>query len=296
MQEKENDFSIEEKIGKEFAKARQKKSLSIRDIEQALKIRSMYIEHIEKGQFHNIVPEVYLSGFIKSYERFLGLEDDFWQQYTAEKEKRKKELGKKKLEDSAKEQEIPAEVSKGTRIQDAVPSNFLILLGVILLTGAIYVWYSYIKDRNIPKNEDGSLRAVVVDAPGKEGKKGESPVGKKASDRTSFVPSSQQLPAGGAGALPDAARVSQEIISLKKPYMKASEEAWVAFEDQDSKRILSRNMKENDTLVIPDKAAFIVIGNAGGANILMGDQVIKLGRRGEVRRHNIKKLFAQSSS
>lgn len=59
-------------IGKELAKARHKKGISIKDAEEATKIRAKFLEALEKDDFENVPEPVYIKGFIRTYATFLG--------------------------------------------------------------------------------------------------------------------------------------------------------------------------------------------------------------------------------
>lgn len=52
---------------------RERKGLSIKDVEQATSIRSLYLNAIEEGNYSIVPGEVYLKGFIRNYATFLGL-------------------------------------------------------------------------------------------------------------------------------------------------------------------------------------------------------------------------------
>jgi len=55
---------------------REKKGLSLEDVENATKIRVRYIEALETEQFQIIPGEVYRLGFLKNYSRLLDLDPD----------------------------------------------------------------------------------------------------------------------------------------------------------------------------------------------------------------------------
>lgn len=52
---------------------REKRGLSIKDVEQGTSIRSLYLTAIEQGNYSVVPGEVYLKGFIRNYASFLGL-------------------------------------------------------------------------------------------------------------------------------------------------------------------------------------------------------------------------------
>lgn len=60
-------------IGNTLRKEREKQKLSLKDIEQATSIRSVYIDALEKGEYDKLPGEVYAKGFIKNYGNFLNL-------------------------------------------------------------------------------------------------------------------------------------------------------------------------------------------------------------------------------
>jgi len=60
-----------ETVGELLRKEREKKGLSLKDIENAINIRVLYLDAIEKGDYHVIPGEVYLKGFIRNYANYL---------------------------------------------------------------------------------------------------------------------------------------------------------------------------------------------------------------------------------
>ena len=60
-------------IGNTLRKEREKQKLSVKDVEQATSIRSVYIDALEKGEYDKLPGEVYAKGFIKNYGNFLNL-------------------------------------------------------------------------------------------------------------------------------------------------------------------------------------------------------------------------------
>ncbi|MCE5287057.1 MAG: DUF4115 domain-containing protein [Pelosinus sp.] len=61
-------------VGELLRSEREKKGLSIKDIEIGTSIRSLYIKAIEENDFKVIPGEVYLKGFIRNYASYLGLD------------------------------------------------------------------------------------------------------------------------------------------------------------------------------------------------------------------------------
>ncbi len=63
-------------IGQKLEEARNRKGISIREAEEATKIRGHFLASFEKDIFDVDLPPVYLSGFLKNYARFLGLDHE----------------------------------------------------------------------------------------------------------------------------------------------------------------------------------------------------------------------------
>jgi cytoskeleton protein RodZ len=63
-------------IGAVLEKARRERGLSLRDVEDATKIRTRYLEGLEREDFSVLPDAVYVQGFLKTYANFLGLNGD----------------------------------------------------------------------------------------------------------------------------------------------------------------------------------------------------------------------------
>ncbi|MCK9222500.1 MAG: DUF4115 domain-containing protein [Limnochordia bacterium] len=61
-------------LGDFLYQERQKKGITLEELEQITKIRSKYLRAIEEGDFEVIPGEVYLKGFLKSYAEAVGVE------------------------------------------------------------------------------------------------------------------------------------------------------------------------------------------------------------------------------
>ncbi|MDQ0203019.1 helix-turn-helix domain-containing protein [Pectinatus haikarae] len=61
-------------IGDIFRQEREKRQITLKDVENETNIRILYLEAIEKGDYKVIRGEVYLKGFIKTYAKFLDID------------------------------------------------------------------------------------------------------------------------------------------------------------------------------------------------------------------------------
>src|SRR3989344_1607654 len=63
-------------IGNLLKERRQERNLTLKQISEATKIRSEYLEALEKGDYSVFPSEVYIKGFLKNYAKFLGVGSD----------------------------------------------------------------------------------------------------------------------------------------------------------------------------------------------------------------------------
>lgn len=63
-------------VGTLLIEKRKEKGLEIRDVSLALKIRSEYLLALEEGRYNVFRSEVYLTGFLKNYAKFLGIDSE----------------------------------------------------------------------------------------------------------------------------------------------------------------------------------------------------------------------------
>ncbi|MDY3973135.1 RodZ family helix-turn-helix domain-containing protein [uncultured Veillonella sp.] len=61
-------------IGEELKRERNRRGLTIKDVERVLHIRAAYLEALEEDNYKLIPGDVYVKGFIGNYADFLGLE------------------------------------------------------------------------------------------------------------------------------------------------------------------------------------------------------------------------------
>ncbi len=80
-----------EKAGVILRAARQEKGISLREVEEATKIRLRYLDALEKGEYDQLPGRVYAIGFVRNYARYLGLDEraliqQFKQEYPADED------------------------------------------------------------------------------------------------------------------------------------------------------------------------------------------------------------------
>jgi transcriptional regulator with XRE-family HTH domain len=63
-------------LGDRFKAAREARGLSLSDVAEQIRIRSVYLEAIESDNWRAIGAPVYIRGFLRTYARFLGLDGE----------------------------------------------------------------------------------------------------------------------------------------------------------------------------------------------------------------------------
>lgn len=69
------------RIGEALRKAREEKGITLRQAEEATKIRLKYLDALEREEFTQLPGRVYAIGFLRNYARYLGLD---WQELVEE--------------------------------------------------------------------------------------------------------------------------------------------------------------------------------------------------------------------
>lgn len=64
------------KMGEAFRAKREAMNLSLKEVENATSIRTMYLQAIEEGRVQQFLSTVYALGFIRQYASFLGFDSE----------------------------------------------------------------------------------------------------------------------------------------------------------------------------------------------------------------------------
>ena len=62
-------------VGKLLKDARERKKLSTRDVEKSIKVREQFIRALEEDKWNVFTSRIYITGILKNYSRFLGLDE-----------------------------------------------------------------------------------------------------------------------------------------------------------------------------------------------------------------------------
>lgn len=62
-------------VGKLLRDAREKKKISLRDVEKQIKVREQFIRALEEDKWYSFTSRIYVTGILKNYARFLELDE-----------------------------------------------------------------------------------------------------------------------------------------------------------------------------------------------------------------------------
>jgi len=68
--------SSAQNLGKELQSKREQLGYSLKDVAEHTRIRKVYLESMEQGQFEALPGQAYVTGFVRVYARHLGLDSD----------------------------------------------------------------------------------------------------------------------------------------------------------------------------------------------------------------------------
>ena len=133
------------RIGATLEQARREKGLSLRDVEQATKIRTRYLEGLEREDYSMLPDAVYVQGFLKTYANFLGLDGDGLAQEFKDRwsPRRERQLNYERPRESEFERPIisPGGLAGTERRKVSGATILTVALAVLLLAAVIGALY-----------------------------------------------------------------------------------------------------------------------------------------------------------
>lgn len=276
-----------EGIGAGLKALRERRNLSLAQVSTQLRIRSQFIEAIETGQFHLLPGTIYAVGFVRAYAEFLGLDVD--KAIAGFRE----EIGETRTTKLSFPVPDPEQRS---------PRGWIVVAGAIVAIAIYAAWYLRIAPSDdqprtvqaVPER----LAAVAPPPSAEPAKPDEQP---KEQQAPVSAPNPVPAPPPAAGPVmasaptPAPAPVAPPSVNpapvpsetaTNKIILRATADTWVQIRGTNDEQVISRMMKANDTLVVPQRSGLsLSTGNAGGLEVLVDDQPVPpLGAPGAVRR------------
>ncbi len=249
-------------IGEKLKNAREEKGLTLKEIQEKIKIRTRYLQAIEEEKFKVIPGEAYVRAFIKSYASYLGLNpDELINEYELilEEERLKVE-----------ETEIEEETKGFDFLHNKIVLSSLIIV-VVLMVIAFIIYSIFLL--NDSRNEIGNLNNTNYTVHVNE----EDPIIKPTAEEDIVIGQ------GNVGELQSTILEEDENTEEKTIKIIASEKTWIqVFVDGVEK--FAGIMEPGDTEVFSGTDNLqMKIGNAIGITLEKGDEILgPWGERGEV--------------
>ncbi|MEW8959766.1 MAG: RodZ domain-containing protein [Moorella sp. (in: firmicutes)] len=235
-----------EKVGDLLHSAREAKGISLREAEEATKIRLRYLEALEKGDYALLPGRVYALGFLRSYARYLGLD------VQAVVEQFKREYPATEDNGPGSEGRLPAEGPK----RGNPKKYWLVAAAVIVALWCINMLYNYLRP-SLEQPSPPTQPQVTLPEPG---------------------PSSPQPPQSVVPPVSSPPRFQGVEVTIK-----SNGNCWVGA-TVDGKDDFSGILKAGESRVLQGKEKIVVtLGSAGAVEVTVNGQLQpSLGRVGEV--------------
>jgi cytoskeletal protein RodZ len=149
---------MDENFGEHLRREREVRNIALQDVSRTTKIPLRSLEKLEAGEYEALPGEVFVRGFIKSYARCVGLDDeDALLLYDSEREKKRAEV-----EESQPQMPAAAEDSDPLQMRRRVGIAVFVVIVLIIAT----ITLSLLLRR--PHHTDGGLSLTDTSAEGNE--------------------------------------------------------------------------------------------------------------------------------
>jgi cytoskeleton protein RodZ len=246
--------------------------LSLEDVFKKIRIRSSYLQDIENSEFHLLPAPVYTKNFIKTYAKFLGVDEEpILKDYDDYINAQKEEL--------MPPQETPPE-EKQFFASVANKKNYFGVFFVLIIV--FMVWLILKQNASVPDEINSSGK---INVPAAETKKQNA---NSFSNATSLV--NQQTTVGSVSNVNETGKetpanvLGQSANSGQKNtlFIIASQETWIRVKAEENPpfQVL---LKPGDKIERNEETFNLDIGNAGGIKIqYKGKYIENVGKSGEV--------------
>jgi cytoskeleton protein RodZ len=237
-------------LGQRIRAAREARGLSLSDVAQQIRIRSVYLAAIEDESWSTIGAPVYIRGFLRTYTRFLGIDPE-------------EAVAAFNKTQPAPPTSLPGREGPGAQTQPARRGSALIWIAsavaVLLIAFVTYNELTLRRAATAPSPAATGVAATGAPAPSATG---------------GATPSATAAPRAAAGAAP--ARTL--ALTLSAP-------SWLRV-TVDGNVSMEGTFPAGTSKTFHGKNALVRIGNAGGVEIYVdGKDVGKLGKPGDVVEH-----------
>lgn len=242
-------------LGERFRAAREARGLSLSDVAEQIRIRSVYLGAIEDENWTAIGAPVYTRGFLRTYARFLGLDPE---EVVGEFNRATSSSGGS----AAVTAPAPASIS---RLHEARPRNLSPLIWIASLIAVALVAFVFYNEFTLHARKTETTAALPSNA---------------SAAPNAAVNDGSPGPASSGSVLPSAS----PLVSLqpKTLELRLSAASWVRVA-VDGSVSMEGTFPAGTARVFHGKNAVVRLGNAGGVDVFVdGKHLGKLGADGDV--------------
>lgn len=169
-------------LGEKLRQEREKRNLTISDIETGTSIRALYIDCLEKGDYAKLPGEVYVKGFIRNYANFLKMDADaLVRQYTEENHPEQIQAGEAAPDNNETNRNYgSAPFSTGDdfrkRVEESNRKQNMVLLVVVCLVVVAGAFFMMSSNDEPGKGSKPSVQQSVQNSSHKPAQKPQTPV------------------------------------------------------------------------------------------------------------------------
>jgi cytoskeleton protein RodZ len=271
------------RLGAELRDARLALGLSIEDLSQALRIRRVYLAALEEGRVRDLPAPAYAVGFVRSYARSLGLDEN--------------EVARRFREASGPHVGRKTDLVFPEPVPDrGVPAGAVMLVGAVLALGAYIGWYQWSGSGSrtvdaVPLPPPAIEQALREGSPPEAEPESPLPAAPNptaAAAAPSTSPARPAISAPGQPMAPTAAPVPMAASPVVMPspvpaparpeegrvLLRAKAEVWIQVRERQGGPVLvNRILRPGETWQVPPREGLLLsTGNAGGLEILVDGQ------------------------
>jgi len=282
-------------LGAMMREMRENLGHELSSVAEDLRIRLVYLEAIESGRLSDLPGSAYVSGFLRAYSDYLGLDGE-------EILRHFKMAG---VEISSKTPlHLPSPVEEGR-----LPTAFILLVAAVIAGAAYGGWHYLTIDgrgpieevSKLPKElsglvEDTKTQTAPVAAPEQASEQQDPPAPESpepapqpaAAALHVTPPQTAAVPPPATDAPPQpASRIDQPESMVVRIVIRAIADSYVAVLTADNETLFSQLMRSGDSYEVPSGTDLVLeTGNAGGLQIFVGGQrAPSLGDKGVIRKN-----------
>ena len=259
-------------LGDRFRAAREARGLSLSDVAEQIRIRSVYLGAIEDENWGAIGAPVYTRGFLRTYARYLGLDPE---EVVAEFSGASAVEAAQTISSSMGGSSADYTYVESQR-RSRLLSPLVWIAGLIAVGLVAFIVYTELTGRSKP----GAVAALPSSSP--SATLSPTPIGSQASPSPGASTSPEVSPSPGPSTSPGVSPSPAVTPGADTIQVVLSAPSWIRVA-VDGNVSMEGTFPAGTSRVFRGKRAVVRIGNAGGVDVLVGGKSVgKLGAAGDV--------------